>query len=166
MHDSRSHRKHLGLGIRAIGGLLFCAAAASAAEQPDVLNNIRLASRMHDGRIFIQGGPGANSRVWEGLPRVPGQAGLYRDFFLRITPDYLAGFRTGHVTKWKIGDKWKIYTGAGGPLTVVIQEFVLQDNYASAIARFEDNDAANLVEGLRATEYLAAPTPGIPEVSR
>jgi hypothetical protein len=140
------------------------------AEPPDVLKNVRLASRLGTDRVLIQGEMGQSELGYSGLQTVPGEAGLYRTGLLRVTPSYMATFRTEHPTNWRPGDKWKIYTGAGAAVTVVIQELVLLPTgngpYASAIARFEDEDTANRVSGLRASEFLATPGPGLLDLSK
>ena len=71
-------------------------------------------------------------------------------------------------SNWRSGDRWRIYTGAGNPVTVSIQDLALEghgDGSAAvvAVAQFPDEDTANRVFGLRASGYLAVPGLGIDE---
>ena len=88
-----------------------------------------------------------------------------------VPPQFIARFEFQPDTKWQIGDRWKVYPGAGPPVPVVIREFAVIlacvgiGGYAAAIADFENPDAANSIAGLRAGEYLASPDDGLAAVS-
>ena len=108
--------------------VLLYAAILGAADEAEVPNGIRLATRLSDGRVFIQGGEGKTEVVITKPEILPVDAGL-RGGFEHVTPEYIAKFQTDHPTKWHSGDKWKVYTGGGAPLTVVIQDLVMVQPY-------------------------------------
>jgi len=144
-----------------------CSGAVEAVERPAILNNVCLASRFGPNRILIRSGYRLEGDIdIRRLEPLPGSASVYR-----MPPEYRAQFTARKPVNWRSGDKWALYTGAGVPVTVSIDELVLvlsgggTDGYVSAIAKFENQDTADRVAGLKASEYLAAPSPGLKNVS-
>lgn len=157
---------HIGWAI--VLATVCCLGAIEAAERPAILNGVRLASRFGADRVLIRSDYRLDGNVdFRRLKPVPGSASVYR-----MPSDYRAQFANRNPTNWRTGDKWALYTGAGAPVTVAIEAIVLvlsggdTDAYVSAIARFENEDTASRVAGLKASEYLAAPSPGLKGVSR
>ena len=144
---------------------ICCASTMDAVEPPDPLKDARIAHPLGTDRLLIQGGYISTAGQNEKMQEVPGFPNLFR-----TPPEWLAKFRIEPPTAWRSGDRWIVYTGAGSPVTVVIQELVLSPNsssgWASAIARFENEDTASRIAGLRATDFIAVPGPGLRGVSQ
>ena len=91
---------------------------------------------------------------------------------MNVVPPQLARrWKPEPVTEWHIGDQWQLYPGAGAPAALVIEKIVILGHPGEmfregAIARFVSRESANRIEGLRASEYLAAPGAGIANVSQ
>ncbi|HME06462.1 MAG TPA: hypothetical protein VKG25_05400, partial [Bryobacteraceae bacterium] len=88
-----------------------------------------------------------------------------------LRAENISHFTPEPATLWHIGDRWRIYSGAGKPVTAVIRKLAVvvycggTGGWAAAIADFENPEASNLIAGLRASEYLAAPGAGLAQVS-
>jgi hypothetical protein len=106
-----------------------------------------------------------------GRPKLTPYARLQPGALYLPPPEKIGRFEFDPDTEWHLGDRWKLYPGAGPPVTVVIQSLaVLQygggiGGYGAAIANFEVPDVGNLIAGLRASEYLAAPGRGLEAAS-
>jgi len=146
---------------------------------PDpLLKKARIALRLDSGQILIVGGgiKGdnliSNSSSIQRFPKTVEYARLQPgESIYELPSGNMANFTFEPATPWHIGDRWKLYSGAGTPVTVTIRKLAVVlycggiGGYAAAIASFESPDAANLVASLQATEYLAAPGPGLAAVS-
>jgi hypothetical protein len=134
-----------------------------AAEVPDLLKNVHLASFLPEGGVLIRSNYGYDGPIDRLLP-VQGSKAIFS-----MPPPYRAQFLSEHAANWQAGDRWQVYPGAGKPATVLIQETGLvisgHGSYVSAIARFENADDANRIAGLRASEFLAMPGLADPGVS-
>ena len=137
-----------------------------------LFQNARIALRLDDGHILIIGGGIRDIPRKIKLPEFSHHASQQPgDNTYLVTPQEMTRFTADPETKWRIGDRWKIYPGAGPPATVIIQQLAITvycgglGGYSAAIASFENPGAGNLVAGLRASEYLAAPGQGLAAVS-
>ena len=154
--------KRLGFALLLLSG----GAISRAAELPAVLSNVYLASKLGTDRILIHGGSIRSDVNYDRFPRVPGEPdSLYGASLPRVTPAWLATVSIDRPTKWRIGDKWKLYTGAGEPVDILIADLVVADRNASAVARFAEPKMANRVAGLTATQFLAVRAPGLAAIS-
>jgi hypothetical protein len=149
-------------------------------ERDPLFRDVRIALRFGSDQVLLVGGeirgPSINGIVYdksiEKFPRSTRYARLEPGGLLyTVPPQYISRFEFEPETKWNAGDRWKVYPGAGPPVTVVIQELAVVfycggiGGYAAAIAGFENPDAANAIAGLRAGEYLASPGDGLAAVS-
>src|SRR5580698_3037462 len=100
MRSRKDNRIWAGWRLGVFAAALCFGPALRGAEPPDVLKNVRLASRLGTDRVLIQGEMGQSELGYSGLQTVPGEAGLYRTGLLRVTPSYMATFRTEHPTNW------------------------------------------------------------------
>lgn len=154
--------KRLGVALL----LVSSGAISRAADLSAALRNVHLASRLGTDRILIQGGVISGDFNYSALPIVPGEPDwIYGTTLRKVTSEWLANISTDRPTNWRRGDKWKLYTGAGAPIDIRIDDIVVASRYLSAVARFSDPEMADRVGGLTATHYLAAPSPGLPAVS-
>ncbi len=109
--------------------------------------------------------------IQDRFPKLEG-ADMVAGAWMNVVPRQLARSWTPEPrTDWHIGDLWQLYPGAGAPATLLIEKMVILghpgDSFREgAIARFVSRETANRIEGLRASEYLAAPGAGIANVSQ
>ena len=132
-----------------------------------LLSKARIALRLNTGEVLILGG-GIQVPDYGRLskfPTTPGFAELLLERIQLVPTGGLAGFTVVPPVEWKAGDRWKVYPGAGQPLTVLIQKLVVSGDLVGASARFERAEDTNRILGLRADEYLAVPDPGWAGVS-
>ena len=149
-------------------------------ERDPLFRDVRIALRFGSDQVLLIGGeirgPAVDGILYdkaiEKFPRSTHYARLEPGgLIFAVPPQYISRYRFEPDTKWKAGDRWKLYPGAGPPVTVVIQELAIVfycggiGGYAAAIAGFENPDAANSIAGLRAGEYLASPGVGLAGVS-
>jgi hypothetical protein len=151
--------------------LMAVAACALASGQ---IQSARIALRLSDGEILIIGGQLRDSKdpsgiyepSMESLPASAGHSPLQPlDKIFRVSPEYLFQFQIDPETKWRPGERWKVYPGAGGPLTAVIDSLAFGyycggiGGYAAALGRIEGTQAS------RSDVYLVAPASGLGAVS-
>ena len=149
-------------------------------ERDPLFRDVRIALRFGSDQVLLVGGeirgPSINGIVYDkSIEKFPQSAQYARlepgGQIYAAPPQYISRFEFEPETKWNAGDRWKVYPGAGPPVTVVIQELAVVfycggiGGYAAAIAGFESPDAANAIAGLRAGEYLASPGDGLAAVS-
>jgi hypothetical protein len=160
---------------------VFLAAQSGQPAVDPALKDVRVALRFGPGQVLLVGseitGPSTTNgilydRSMEELAKPTQHAVLGPgDLVYLAPPEYMARFKLQSEEKWRVGDRWKVYPGAGPPVTVVIQSLAFSlicggiGGNAAAIARFEDAGAANRIAGLRASEYLAAPDDRLGAVS-
>jgi hypothetical protein len=157
---------------RAIAAAVASMALQAQTAPTGMLKDVRIALRLDSGKVFIIGGSLAAKKRDESIfdqsanlkPLQPGHARLqpFEEFFL-ARPGDLSRLEITPETSRHAGDRWQIYTGAGPELTVVVESIALSGycgglgGYAAALAHFVNPGTANVVAGLRAEEYLAAP---------
>ena len=144
-------------GLVAAVSLLWCP-LAKAAEPPTA--ETRIAVRYGYGDVLLIGGE--CSADPKGLSQMAYHSSLMpaRRIFVE-TPEFLRGTARSTPnpkTDWKPGDQWQVYTGAGSPVTVVIDKLVLFE-YArkfhdGVIAHIVDPEASNRVAGLQAISII------------
>jgi hypothetical protein len=168
--------------------IFFAAAvlAATLSAQPSqpvgdpMFRNVRIALRFGSEQVLIVGGeirgPYSNNILDDAsinkFPKATHNASLQPGEVIYLVPAQdLNHFQFEPDTKWRIGDRWKLYPGAGPPVTITIQRLAVilycggTGGYAAAIATFEGPGAANSIAGLRASEYLATPGQELAAVS-
>jgi hypothetical protein len=169
---------------RVVLAIFFAAAvlAATLPAQPSqpvgdpMFKNVRIALRFGSEQVLIVGGEIRGAIVEDTsinkFPKATHDASLLPGELIYLVPaQALNRFQFEPDTKWRVGDRWKLYRGAGPPVTVVIQSLAVilycggLGGYAAAIATFEGQDAANSIAGLRASEYLATPGQELAAVS-
>ena len=149
-------------------------------ERDPLFRDVRIALRLGSDQVLLIGGeirgPAVDGIVYDrGIEKFPRSTRYARmspgGLIYLVPPEYISRYEFDPDTKWKAGDRWKLYPGAGPPITVVIQELAIVfycggiGGYAAAITGFENPDAANSVAGLRAGEYLSSPGIGLLAVS-
>jgi hypothetical protein len=168
---------------------IFFAAAVLAAmlsAQPSqpvgdpMFKNVRIALRFGSEQVLIIGGEirgPYNHGILDvasvnRFPKATPSANLQPGEVVYLVPaQNMNRFQFEPDTKWRIGDRWKVFPGAGPPVTVVIQRLAVVfscggiGGYAAAIAAFEGPDISNSIAGLRASEYLATPSQELEAVS-
>jgi hypothetical protein len=163
---------------RTVSGVVFAlmAIAMPLPAQPGrlvsdpLLRDFRIALRFGSGQVLIVGGElqPHDTRLAltmiEKLPRSTSYARLQpgEEVYL-VQPDVLSRFEFKPATNWHRGARWKVYSGAGPAATVVIRQLAITlycgiGGYTAAIAEFESPGAATVIDGLRASEYIAAPS--------
>ena len=138
------------------------------------MKEARIALRLSNGQILVIGGelrnPANPSTVYdpsmETLPKSGGHSDLQPlDSIFRVSPEYLSRFQIDPETRWRPGDRWKVYPGGGSPLTAVIDSVAFGyycggiGGYAGALGRIEGAQPS------RADVYLVAPGAGLGAVS-
>ncbi len=146
-----------------------------------LLQSARVALRLNTGEILLVGGRITQPYTGNGLLDDQAYAKLRKsplvarqqpgdDLYLATSAE-MARFTVSPATDWRPGEKWKLFLGAGQPVTVVIESLAVlincggTDGRAAAIARLEKTDEVDRLLGLRASGYLGAPLPGWKEVS-
>jgi hypothetical protein len=146
--------------------LLVC--AMGQAQPPGA----RVALRLGGDEVLIVGDElkldpdGSYKPAMEALPKASGASP-----FQPIEDIYRSKPPGDTAAPARNGDPWLLYTGAGAPVSVAIDSPAFGyycggiGGYAAALARFDKPADADAIAGLRSGEYLAAPSPGLGQVS-
>ncbi len=146
-----------------------------------LFKDARIALRFGSGQVLIVGGEirGPYNRYGSlddsSIDKSP-QPTVYAsmlpgELIYLVQPQDMTRFQFKPETKWRIGDRWKVYPGAGPAVTVVIRRLAVIlvcggiGGYGAAIAGFESPNVADSIDGLRASLYIAAPGQGLAGVS-